>query len=205
MDYSTSSKYKTTTSGTASSQDRITSCSVCIGESLGLFPYPKYTKEDPHICVNGMSQSFSWSEVFCGPDVDEKVLLSCPPRLWAFSLKFKTWRSVSYDSLRNIEPPDTSFEQDLFMKDSIKQPLGIIVSAYMKDTKDVKLVSSKGTVGRKGRGLNILLSGKTGTGKTLTAGKYVIANIVIINVSVLSFSNVQQNVSRRSSKFLYTQ
>lgn len=88
---------------------------------------------------------------------------------------FKTWNSVSHDVLSVIEPRETSFEQDLCMKPIRKQSLDIIVSAYMNDSKDIKLIGSTETVGRKGRGLNILLTGSSGTGKTLTAGTYILA------------------------------
>ncbi|KAH6655032.1 hypothetical protein BKA67DRAFT_559301 [Truncatella angustata] len=168
VDYSTSSKY-TAAGDTARNQDGMSSCPVCIGESLGLFSYSEHADDDPQICVNGVSHSTHWSKASQELHIGDKALLFCPPRLWAFSLNFKTWKSVSHEELHVVESQNTSFEQDLCMKQSRKQSLRHIVSGYMKDTEDVKLISSKETVGRKGRGLNILLSGSSGTGKTWTA------------------------------------
>ncbi|KAK6077366.1 ATPase [Seiridium cupressi] len=168
VDYSTSSKY-IATGDTPSNRDGMSSCSVCIGESLGMFSYSGHADEDTYICVNGVSHSSHLSEASHELHTGEKALLFCPPRLWAFSLKYKTWRSVSHDDLSVVESQNTSFEQDLCMKLSRKQSLKQIVSGYIKDTEDVKLIGSKETFGRKGRGLNILLSGSSGTGKTWAA------------------------------------
>jgi hypothetical protein len=141
---------------------------VCIGDSLGLFSYPRRALDISHICVNIVPQRSS------PPDEssfeEESSLLFCAPRIWAFSLKFKTWKMVSHHELVDVQPQDRSFAQDLCMKSSRKESLELIVSAYMRDG---KLISSKEKVGRKGQGLNILLSGSSGTGKTLTVGKYI--------------------------------
>lgn len=167
VDYSTSTRC-TVPGEVISRQGSISCCPVCVGESLGLFSYPAVTSDDFHICINSIIQTpvpFRRR-----PEDENTAFLYCPARVWAFSLRFRTWELVSHDHLERVLR-DGSFETELFMDKGRKETLNDIVSAYMDA--DGKFMGNDEALGRKGRGLNVLLEGSPGTGKTLTAGKYL--------------------------------
>lgn len=163
VDYSTSTRC-TVPGEVISRQGSISCCPVCVGESLGLFSYPAVTSDDFHICINSIIQTpvpFRRR-----PEDENTAFLYCPARVWAFSLRFRTWELVSHDHLERVLR-DGSFETELFMDKGRKETLNDIVSAYMDA--DGKFMGNDEALGRKGRGLNVLLEGSPGTGKTLTA------------------------------------
>lgn len=127
--------------------------------------HPEDSKAD-HVCIN--SESPSSNSIDRDPKGEEDAFIFCPPKLWAFSLKFKSWALIAHDDLGDVRR-DSSFEDELYMDDKTKKPLDQIVNAYMNDG---KFRGNDETLGQKGRGLNILLVGSSGTGKTFTAGKY---------------------------------
>ena len=91
-------------------------------------------------------------------------LLYCPAKVWAFSLRDKTWKLVKISELK-----DVIFREDSFKKLVIKAKHKTVVKAMVRS-----YLSKEPTFGDliqgKGRGLVVLLHGAPGTGKTLTAG-----------------------------------
>ncbi|ETS84636.1 hypothetical protein PFICI_02661 [Pestalotiopsis fici W106-1] len=166
VDYTTSSRCVQTGDATIEPDSTSSRCSACVGDSLGLFSFP-HAVESPrgsHVCVNDVTMTHSRSEG--SPTEDSSMLLFCPPKLWAFSLRFKTWSLVSHSDLKEVEPQENPFDDELYMDSTRKKSLSGIVSSYLNS------VSSHGdnySPTRKVRGLNILLSGSSGTGKTFTA------------------------------------
>ncbi|KAF3009105.1 hypothetical protein E8E14_009766 [Neopestalotiopsis sp. 37M] len=166
VDYSTSSRCAQPDSA-MNIRDSTSRCSVCIGKSLGLLSFKDSLDEvptDSHLCINDMvAPDFHYGD--CWTD-DEHALLFCPPKLWAFSLQFKTWNMIPHHHLKEIEKQDAPFEEELYMDSVRKDSLREIVSSYFQSGRSN---SDNQPTTRKDRGLKILLIGNSGTGKTFTA------------------------------------
>jgi ATP-dependent 26S proteasome regulatory subunit len=82
-------------------------------------------------------------------------------------LKHKTWQKVEVASLKtNAIPPDP-FEKLVTPNPKYKVVVESMVDTYLDGVQFSDIVKDKG------RGLIILLRGSPGTGKTLTAGKFL--------------------------------
>ncbi|KAF3009108.1 hypothetical protein E8E14_009906 [Neopestalotiopsis sp. 37M] len=89
-----------------------------------------------------------------------------PKASYDSTLRFKTWRlALHEDFVGDVEQKD-SFEHDMYMNQKRKESLESLVSAYARE---FNLVADSEAQPRKSRGMNILLIGGAGTGKTLTA------------------------------------
>lgn len=94
-------------------------------------------------------------------DVLEPIL--CPPYAFGYSLTRKEWCRFYIDNIRNVEWKKNAFES-LVLKANQKRVLQALVSshAFPENARD--------EAQQKGKGLVVLLHGKPGSGKTLTAG-----------------------------------
>ena len=159
IDYVTSSKHQTDTDVAIPSGGG--SCSVCLGESIGLDSYPRGAPHDPDICPRGKGPDMSKTDKNC-----KAQLLFCPPRIWAFSLRHKTWKPVSPGDLQEVQPNDEPIEH--LWKNS--ENVGLL-ETILTSIRRAGGITSLDTIADKGQGLNIIIQGESGTGKTLTVGK----------------------------------
>lgn len=166
VDYSTSSRCAEPKSVTSSR------CAVCIGSSLGLLSYSDLfdTPKHSHACINNMiSTNIPFGDAWTR---NENALLFCPPKLWAFSLRFKTWNLISHEHLEEVEGDEGPFKNELYMDSAKKNSLSGVVSSYFRKSGST---SDSHSPPRRER-VNILLVGTSGTGKTFTAGKLASLN-----------------------------
>lgn len=103
-------------------------------------------------------------------DQFEPPYFFCPPGLWAFSLYDKTWRSVSPLDLSEVEKQEELFDNGLYMESTLKKHFMAITREYMENM--LKRETSSEPWTQKIGGLNVLLCGSSGVGKTYTAGKF---------------------------------
>ncbi len=165
VDYSTSSKHDR---DIGLSQPGNLCCLACLGDSVHLGPYPKLP-HDSDICIKEPTRGSNISRE------SEDIFLYCPSQVWAFSLHYETWELVQLEELEDVPCQDTAWEQ-LMLSEEKKAQLDSLVSSYFSD-RDVKRGladgerSTRPPLFGKRWGLNVLLHGKPGTGKSFTAGK----------------------------------
>lgn len=99
---------------------------------------------------------------------DKEVLMFCPAQLWAFSLTHKSWNLVSLSELQDVGTRDEPLTK-LQMDGDKKKVLEDLVSTYLQNGSGN---ASPGRIQGPSQGFNILLSGNTGTGKTLAVGEF---------------------------------
>ncbi|KAI5917972.1 P-loop containing nucleoside triphosphate hydrolase protein [Camillea tinctor] len=164
VDYVTDSKHDARQCSTALAIG--TSCSMCLAEIINLQPYPDAIEHDPAMC-RATDQAVKQT-IAENINDSECSLLFCPPKLWAFSLKHKSWKMVLPQDLKRVQgqgKEDNALDR-LYMDWNNKQHLCSILKAHLKNrSSGFNLDVIKG----KGKGFNILLHGNPGTGKTLTA------------------------------------
>ncbi|KAM0818064.1 putative AAA+ ATPase domain-containing protein [Seiridium cardinale] len=160
VDYVTGSSYRKELG--AKSPLNSSSCSVCLGERLGLKCYPEGAPHDPDICQEFPSvRNQTYEDSISAP---QDLLLFCAPRLWAFSMWHKTWEMVRPQQLSRVEKSQDAMSK-LRIDPARKEHLDSIVFSYINCDNDNENRFDIGGV--KGRGCNVLLYGKPGTGKTL--------------------------------------
>lgn len=147
------------------------SCLVCLGNAMSLGPFPAYMAHDPIMCPR--------DDLTHGDgEQNEDLLLYCPSRIWAFSLRQKTWELVQPDDLCDVPAQDAAWNELQTEEEECKVHLDAVVSAFFGDRKKSKQNPSDGkgndmpALSTQRRGCNVLLHGKSGTGKTFTAGKH---------------------------------
>ncbi|KAI1135114.1 P-loop containing nucleoside triphosphate hydrolase protein [Hypoxylon sp. FL0543] len=134
-------------------------CSVCSGEKVQLQSYPEGAPHDADICRRHLDPALDAEQ----QSSDDGSLLFCPPKLWAFSLGHKCWKMILPEHLTAVQPREDAIDK-LWMLRNHKTSLELMLSHL--DAEKVK--RSHGTKRGKGQGLNILLTGNSGTGKTFT-------------------------------------
>ncbi|OTA88686.1 hypothetical protein M434DRAFT_14903 [Hypoxylon sp. CO27-5] len=154
IDYVTSSRYQQDTSLYQSHSTGVV-CSICQGRAIQLESYPTNALHDSDICGIRHTES---------PVYDDALLMFCPPWLWAFSLRHKSWKRVSLRDLSMVPSQAEPFEK-LQMDEGKKENIEKLVCGYLQNRKEN---NSPDPIKGKGQGLNFLLNGKPGTGKTLT-------------------------------------
>ncbi|KAF2969141.1 hypothetical protein GQX73_g4386 [Xylaria multiplex] len=162
IDYVTSSKHNEVTGKTSATSCGASACPVCFGEALALSSYPSRAPHDPSVCTKQP----------CGPveeigdciDDVHAPLLFCPSRIWAFSLRHKSWELIPPQDIGEVHQEEDALSE-LEMRPDDKRCL----ESALLNLKNENKANNDSVVGRKGRGSTILLHGSPGTGKTLTA------------------------------------
>ena len=153
------------------------SCLMCLAEAVKLGPWAGDSgalSHDPDVCTRKPAPVEPSSN-----EIDRKrLLIYCPPTVWAFSLDYMTWEMVLLKDLHNTEPNQGSWGR-LLMDGEKKSTLDSMASAYFREwtAKQELGDRTQGVTSSpfgSGLGRNILLHGGTGTGKTFTAGESVL-------------------------------
>ncbi|KAI1756019.1 P-loop containing nucleoside triphosphate hydrolase protein [Xylaria castorea] len=164
IDYVTSSKHVDAAKPTSGRIHGGATCITCLGETIGLLSYPIEAPHDSDVCTRVSHNTNRKSE-----DSSKSVqdsLLFCPSRIWAFSLKHRSWALILLeDIIGDVQRQGDALDQ-LVMKPDDKKKLESALYTYQIDESikngDNKLRGNRG-------GLTILLHGNPGTGKTFTA------------------------------------
>jgi hypothetical protein len=173
-------------------------CSDCFRKDLQLSPYAEGGPSYPETCTwNAHSTEAGFGEEPTQERRSENPLFFCPSTVCAFSLKYKSWKSIEVQHLEKVMPNEEPFKQ-LWMHPNHRKPVDSIVAAYFNPDKKNHVPD---VINGKGRGVNILLHGGPGTGKTLTAGKtYISFPACFLELTSISI----QNVLRKSTGSLCT-
>ncbi|KAL8827249.1 MAG: hypothetical protein Q9191_003302 [Dirinaria sp. TL-2023a] len=94
----------------------------------------------------------------------DSILILCPSLVWGFSFQSKQWRQYHVDCLVDVDFQKKSFDR-LVLKEDYKAILKAMVAQHFTQGKN----RFQDLVAGKGQGLNILLHGPPGVGKTLAA------------------------------------
>ena len=163
VDYVTSSRYEFEEHLTPQQTSSGALCRICLGEALDLGSYPEGAAHDPDVCIKGSSG---------GHKIKEKSpLLFCPSKIRAFSLRHKSWSMVRPLDLDEVQRQETPFKE-LRMNSQDRANMESLVLAYREDC-DFR--RHHDIISGKGQGVNIFLHGNSGTGKTLSAGEFLIS------------------------------
>ncbi|KAI0445314.1 hypothetical protein F4803DRAFT_166543 [Xylaria telfairii] len=163
IDYVTSSKHENFVQNMPGRIGGSATCLACLGEALGLSSYLTKAPHDSDVCRAPRNIVNKGSE-----DPSESVynsFLFCPSRMWAFSLKHKSWELILPDDIGEVQRQDNALDQ-LVMKADDKKYVESALHAYQKD--EWGKIGDGMVRGNRG-GLTILLHGNPGTGKTFTA------------------------------------
>ncbi|KAI0550012.1 P-loop containing nucleoside triphosphate hydrolase protein [Xylaria curta] len=162
IDYITSSRHMNIQQTAPSRICCGATCFTCLGETLGLRSYPVEAPHDSDVCTR-VSQNVN-REVE-GPKSIEHSLLFCPSRMWAFSLKHKSWELILPEDVDDVQYQTDALDQ-LILKADDKKKLEAALHTYQID----ESVKNGDSIDRGNQGgLSILLHGNPGTGKTFTA------------------------------------
>ncbi|KAI1089256.1 P-loop containing nucleoside triphosphate hydrolase protein [Rostrohypoxylon terebratum] len=158
VDYVTSSKHRQDV-GPNKPQCGGVVCSICQAKAVQLEPYPSNAPHDSEVC--GITQAVSYSG-HATKEESTNFLMFCPARMWAFSLRHKSWKIVQVQELSEVQSQCESFDK-LQIKNDRKKDLERVICGHFKNSNgNLDLIMGKGL------GLNVLLHGNPGTGKTLT-------------------------------------
>ncbi|KAK0747599.1 hypothetical protein B0T21DRAFT_7201 [Apiosordaria backusii] len=173
VDYATTS---TKRDGSSTPLSKTSYCQACLGKALGLGPFPRRTYcHDQELCFQfgsyGVGEAYEamldknkLNEDELGKDKpEEDILLYCPSQVWAFSLRHNTWEQVHVSHLTDVKDQKVDWYQLKMADEDRKTQLDLMVASYLQEREFGNPI-----FGRR-RGLNVLLHGGSGTGKTFTA------------------------------------
>ncbi|KAI0479763.1 P-loop containing nucleoside triphosphate hydrolase protein [Xylaria cf. heliscus] len=163
IDYVTSSKHMNLVQDTLGRIHSSSTCDICLGEALGLPSYPIEAPHDLDVCTRVTRQTDGEAED--SSKTAHSSLLFCPSRMWAFSLKHKSWEPILPEDLGDVQPQDDALDE-LIMKAEDKKRLESALITYRKDQ---PRKNNDGIARGSWGGFTILLYGNPGTGKTFTA------------------------------------
>ncbi|ODA81303.1 hypothetical protein RJ55_04268 [Drechmeria coniospora] len=165
IDYVTASRYpaESTDDYSDSDDEEYCSCSACVRKYARLTSsYPEDALGESNICMKDRWSRSNQTDEPSGQGTRQSPLMFSPCRVWAFSLKHKSWKHVELDNLEPIAVTVDPFSR-LVIEDNYKEVIESMVDAYLSNAQFYDIIKGKG------RGLIVLLHGGPGTGKTLTA------------------------------------
>lgn len=122
-------------------------------------PCRSYSTDRPlHIVVRGFEQ---YNLIRPDAEMDELTLMLCPQHVRGFCLQDKMWKFLNVSQLEPVSFQENAWGR-LVLDEEYKDILEAMVSSHID-----KVAGLRGSAG--GKGLSILLHGKPGVGKTLTA------------------------------------
>ncbi|RSL40789.1 hypothetical protein CEP54_016019, partial [Fusarium duplospermum] len=128
----------------------------------GVGPLPS----GPHL-LNCQAPSSDWTGLLSSDskELEDEDLLICGPTVLGFCLSDKTFLEFAVDHVRDITWSPSSYD-NVKLPETQKKAIWALTQTYCSRDKDP---SFKDFVQGKGRGINFLLYGPPGVGKTLTA------------------------------------
>ncbi|KAH7000859.1 P-loop containing nucleoside triphosphate hydrolase protein [Ilyonectria destructans] len=145
-------------------KDRIMIDAVCFQEQNPDHPFPQVRKVEPRDPITGPIGSLGLADLDPS-QLEENDFLICSPTVFGFCLGSKTFLEFAVANITEISWSPSSFK-DVKIPESQKKPIWALTKTYLdRDESD----GFRDLVQGKGRGINFLLYGPPGVGKTLTA------------------------------------
>ncbi|RDW73420.1 hypothetical protein BP6252_07327 [Coleophoma cylindrospora] len=105
-------------------------------------------------------------------DPSDESLMILPPNVHGFDLKEKKWLNLSVDNVKEVEWNTEAFKL-LVLPKPTKDLIQALVEIRASKDDMSRMIKRQDIMSGKGQGLIMLLHGGPGTGKTLTAERYV--------------------------------
>lgn len=145
-------------------QGRIVVDAICFQENKPNYPCPRVQKVRPKYSVFGQCATIKLENL--DPDqLRENEFLICAPTVLGFCSKTKTFFEFAVSNISDVKWSEASFD-DVKIPEEQKLPIRALTETYLKRAPEDGF---KDFVQGKGRGINFLLHGPPGVGKTLTA------------------------------------
>ncbi|KAH6881134.1 P-loop containing nucleoside triphosphate hydrolase protein [Thelonectria olida] len=143
---------------------RIMIDAICFEEQNPDHPFPRVRKTEPRDPITDPIGSLGLTNLDPS-QLEESDFIICGPTVFGFCLSSKAFLEFAVANITEIPWSPSSFK-DVKIPESQKKPIWALTKAYLdRDESD----GFRDLVQGKGRGINFLLYGPPGVGKTLTA------------------------------------